>query len=337
MTSKSTTPPLVRQWLVLQALSPKRRGATVNELAEELEVNAKTIRRDLQTFLAAGFPLVEERGPHGRKTWRLSPDWKSADVHFNFEEALALYMGRRFLEPLAGTFFWNATQSAFLKIRRMIGPAALDYVEQVSRCIHHTSPGESDYREKGELIDRLMQAIEDQKVAFITYRSLRSTEPTTYDVHPYGLTFHRQSLYLVGFSPQHQEVRTWKIDRLLNAEVDSMPFVRPADFDITQHFAQSFGVWSGDGELRVAVRFAPSAARYVQEKQWHASQRLTDQSDGGLLAEFCLSSTTEIKSWILSFGASAEVLEPDSLREEIREEIRRLQRSYDATPCHKPN
>ncbi len=39
--------PLTRQWLVLRTLSARRHGATVKELAEELEVSLKTVRRDL--------------------------------------------------------------------------------------------------------------------------------------------------------------------------------------------------------------------------------------------------------------------------------------------------
>ena len=55
-------------------------------------------------------------------------------------------------------------------------------------------------------------------------------------------------------------------------------------------------------------------SRYVQESQWHASQKLTKQRDGSLLAEFHLDDTVEIKSWIMSFGRNAVVLEPEQLR-----------------------
>lgn len=85
---------------------------------------------------------------------------------------------------------------------------------------------------------------------------------------------------------------------------------------------RSFGVFQGEGEAEhtVRVRFSATVARYVAEGQWHASQQLTRQPDGSLLAEFHLSTTEEIKRWILSFGRHAEVLEPEELRQEIRDE-----------------
>jgi len=56
---------------------------------------------------------------------------------------------------------------------------------------------------------------------------------------------------------------------------------------------------------------------------------LTPQRDGSLLAELRLSSTAELKPWILSFGPAAEVLEPPSLREEIAAELEQMLTAYD--------
>ena len=61
----SDQPRLTRQWTLLSTLSSRRFGATVKELADELEVNLKTVRRDLVSLQEAGFPIeetVHERG-----------------------------------------------------------------------------------------------------------------------------------------------------------------------------------------------------------------------------------------------------------------------------------
>src|SRR5688572_25152641 len=102
----SDTPPLIRQWILLRKLSAYHHGASVQELAQELGVTEKTIRRDLNAFKDAGFQLEEQVGDRGKKTWRICTNGKHPELSFPLDEALALYMGRRFLEPLAGTFFW---------------------------------------------------------------------------------------------------------------------------------------------------------------------------------------------------------------------------------------
>jgi predicted DNA-binding transcriptional regulator YafY len=85
--------------------------------------------------------------------------------------------------------------------------------------------------------------------------------------------------------------------------------------------------------VTVKIKFLPAAARYVLESQWHDSQKLTKQRDGSLLAEFHLSDTEEIKRWVYSFGSSAIVLEPESLRAQMAQELAATLRAYGEEPA----
>ena len=318
---------LIRQWRLLKLLSSRHYGATVKELASEMQVNEKTIRRDLQTFEQVGFPLEEIVGERGRKSWKVRGSKDQPELNFALDEALALYMGRRFLEPLAGTFFWEAAQSAFKKIRACLGKSALQYLESIAGKLHHRVVGAGDYSKKADLIDHLMQAIEEHKQTFLAYRSQQATEPVSYPVYPYGLTYFRGSLYLIAHAPDHDEIRHYKVDRIEEVDVTALPFNRPGDFDLDKHLAGSFGVFQGRGNVTVKIRFAPTVARYVAESRWHESQQLAKQRDGGLTATFELSNTEEIGRWILSFGKHALVLEPKELRERIADEAEAILRA----------
>jgi len=320
--------PLLRQWLLLRSLCARRQGLTVKEMAAEQGVSEKTVRRDLETFQQVGFPLQETVCEHGLKKWRIDPDRNQPGLSFAFDEAIALYLARRFLEPLAGTPFWEAAQRAFRKIRASFGEGALRYIERFGAVFHQTAFGQHDYAQKAEILDELMVGIEDRKAVFITYQSLRATEPVTYDVYPYGLVYHRGSLYLVGWAPQHEEIRHWKVDRMTGAELTELQFPKPSGFDLQEHLGSSFGIYHGHKEICVTIRFSPVVARYVSESTWHPSQKLTAQPDGSLLAEFQLGSTEEVRGWILGFGRHAEVLGPDTLRKEVMDELRRSMDVY---------
>lgn len=315
---------LVRQWNLLKLLSARRFGVSVAEMVTETGVSAKTIRRDLEAFVLAGFPLEERAAERGKKLWHLNVNQGQPDISFAFDQALALYLGRRFLEPLAGTMIWQAAQQAFKKVRVSLGKPALQYLDKMAGHLHTTAVGTSDYTEKSEIIDALLQAIEERRVAHIEYQSLQATEPVTYEICPYGITFHRGSLYLVAFSRDHNELRHYKVDRVEKAEVSRFPFPMPEDFDLAKHLAGSFGIFQGKGDIVVRVRFAQPVARYVQESKWHASQKLSKQRDGSLLAEFRLSTTEEIKRWLLSFGKHATVVAPDALRNAIADEAQAM-------------
>jgi len=328
--------PLVRQWILLKTLAARHYGSTVKDLAAEMGVTEKTIRRDLQTFQSVGFPLAEDIGDFGRKTWRLETGPNQAGMNFTFDEAIALFLGRRFLEPLAGTLLWDATQSAFRKIRACLSKTSLDYLAKMAGSLHLTTTGASDYTQKSAVIDQLMQGIEERKATHIAYHSQRSTEPVTYDVFPYALAYHRGSLYLIAHSPDHKEVRHFKVDRIHEAEVSRFPFQRPEDFDVRQHLKKSFGIFQGAADVLVKVRFLPPVTRYVLESQWHESQRLSRERDGSVVAEFRLSDTEEIKRWIMSFGQYAIALEPEQLRREMAAEFQALVAAYEGEQPRKP-
>ena len=324
----ATTPPLVRQWTLLRALSRRPDGLTVKQMAEESGVSQKTIRRDLETFQEVGFPVRQTTGQFGRKQWYLDASREAPGLSFAFDEAVALYLGQHLLEPLAGTVFWEASRRAFRKIRESLSPEALRYIDLFAALFHQTARGTSDYSQKAELIDRLMQATEERRQAFLTYRSLQATESVSYPVYPYGIVLHHGSLYLVGHAPDHEQVRHWKIDRVEDVTLEELRFQLPDDFDLRDHLSGSFGIFHGEGEVHVKIGFSPEVARYVQEKAWHPSQKLTPQKGGGLIAEFDLDGTEEVKRWVLSFGCHGEVLEPQALRGEMLQEATQAANVY---------
>jgi predicted DNA-binding transcriptional regulator YafY len=320
--------PLIRQWTLIKILASRPDGLSVQEMASEMGVSIKTIRRDLETFSQTGFSLYYESGPKRKKRWRLSPETEGLKLFFNFEEAAALYLGRQLLEPLAGTPFWNASQRAFRKIRSHFGESVTEYMERFPQTFHLRPFGSSDYSGKYEIIDTLMVAIEDRRVCRIVYKSNESTEFKNYPIHPYGLTYQRNSLYLIGFHCEEGEVRHWKVDRIESVETESDQFEPPEDFNLEEHLRHSFGIFQGDKRVKVQIRFDKSVARHIEESSWHPTQVLSGQDDGSLIAEFDLSDTHEIQGWILSFGRHAEVIGPDELRERIIGEVTKMQFGY---------
>lgn len=211
---------LIRQWTLLRSLSARRHGATLKELAADAGVSQKTILRDLKLLRLLAFPIDETVGEFGRKHWRMTDAGGLPSLSFTLEEAAALYLGRQYLEGLAGTLFWSGAQSAFTKIKSALGDAALRHITKLATRFSLQSHRLTDYTDRAELIDRLMMAIEDRKLTVLTYQSLRSTEPVTYfDIHPYAMVHYRAALYLIAWSKDHGEIRTFKVDRVSDVDV----------------------------------------------------------------------------------------------------------------------
>lgn len=334
------TEPLIRQWTLLRILSARRNGVSYLDLVREAGAVRRTIQRDLALLTRLGFPLQEFTGEHRQKFWRIDGDAGLAQLQFTLEEAAALYLGRQFLEPLAGTLFHSGAQSAYTKIRATLGHAAIRHLEKLAAGFYCTRQAWVDYGDKGKLIDDLSLAVEERRLTVITYQSLRTTEPVTlYDVFPYALVHHRNALYVIAYSRDHDQIRTFKVDRISSVDTHELKFPPPDGFDVQAFLESSFGIFEGQGDpVLVRVSFRASVSRILSEKRFHSSQTLIPQLDGSVIAEFRLSTFEEFLSWILSFGPEAEVLSPESLRETIQgklaDSLNRYQQKSTQTKPH---
>ena len=82
----------------------------------------------------------------------------------------------------------------------------------------------------------------------------------------------------------------------------------------------------------VKFRISPGWARWVGEKIWHESQKMTRLPNGGLEITFRVAGLDEIKHWILSFGREALVLEPEKLRKLVQQDLHRNLAQYSKSP-----
>ena len=144
---------------------------------------------------------------------------------------------------------------------------------------------------------------------------------------PYRLWFFNGAFYLIAYCYKRTDIRVFAVDRIRSLTPTDDIFDPPASLDMEGLMATSFGVFTGD-PVTVRVRFTPRVAGYIQEKIWHRSQRLVPQPDGAVIFESEVAGTQEIKHWILRWGKEAEVLTPERLRNEMRNEARAMAACY---------
>ncbi len=324
---------LERQWAFIRILGAAGNGVTAQELAVRANVSERTVKRDLRFLKQVGFPFEESSGEHNLKYWRVDAE-RALPAALRWDEAAAMFIGRQLMQSLDGTWFAESFGHLAEKVELALSNEAKKLLERMaSSILIHTGP-RADYSFNREHLEALQIAVDERRLTWLTYHSQSATEPVTYEVHPYGLVFAKNSIYLIAFSTSHREVRHFKLDRIKDVDAQQLKFPKPADFDLTEHLANSWSIFKGRATepIEVRVRFAPEVSRYVQEKRWHASQVLSPQPDGSLIAEFTLTATEELKAWLLSFGPKAEVLAPLSLRDEVISDLQAALQSYQGKP-----
>jgi predicted DNA-binding transcriptional regulator YafY len=118
------------------------------------------------------------------------------------------------------------------------------------------------------------------------------------------------------------------VERIKRLEVTNIPFDYPEDFDPEKLLNSAFGIIF-DKPFQVKIRFSREVAPYIRERTWSPNQRITEnEADGSIILEMETCGWVDVKKWVLSHGAQAELLEPKEMRKEIAEELKNCHGHY---------
>lgn len=289
-----------------------RYGCSVDELAEECQVNRRTIYRDLQAVAEAGYPLVRDQGEDGRSLYRFITRFKQVPpITFSLEELMTLYFCRGQLAFLRGTPFQEDLDAIFGRIRSSLPPRSVAHLERLAEAAAPRFQGLRDYAGKGEVLRGLRQALLYQYRCVIHYAPARR-QVESYDFDPYTLLFYKDALYLGGFAHNRQALRLFLVDRIQVVEVGRERFEVPEDFSPGQLTGNAFGLIDA-APLPVRVRFGPEVAHLIRERRWHPTQQLHEEADGALTLAFAAGGEKELLAWLYSYLPHVQVLAPSEL------------------------
>lgn len=318
---------LGRQWKLIQALSAYRTGKSAAELAQELGCHSRTVYRDLEALQLAGFPLYTDR-VDGRSLWSFVDTVKhQIPIPLNLTELMALYFSRDMLKVLKNTVFYDSLETLFQKIKATLPPEYLNYLSRIEKSL---KVGLSSYKEYGELteaLNSLNEAVLNGKYIEMIYFTMSRKQETRRKVAPYKIWFFDGTFYLIGHCLLRNSVRLFAIDRIKSLCLTDESFQIPEDFNTEDFMRSSFGTFVGNLTI-VKIHFETDIAGYIQERTWHESQEIEPQEDGSIIFKVTVAGTDEIKFWVLNWGAKATVLEPDSLRDEIKSETAVMAAKY---------
>lgn len=326
---------MLRQWELLRSLQTRGAGIPLRELTERFEVSERTIQRDFEMLQELGFPLEHDTDVNGKRFWRIPHDFfRHGPLVISLTEAMALHLAGGLLAPLQGTHLAQGLTDIMEKVKQALPASALNHFTNLDGIVHVRRTGQTRYAEKAGILRTLEEAARECRSVQIGYRALWRGEEYVTTCDPYGLVLYDGDIYLVAHSHRAGALRVFKVARMRSAQITSGHFERADEFRLEDQFRSSFGIiQSSASPIEIAVRFTGAGAALVEERVWHESQQLSWLEEdatlfepvageaGSLIATFQLGDLVEFKRWLLGFGKQAEVLRPDWLRAEIRDEL----------------
>ena len=179
-----------------------------------------------------------------------------------------------------------------------------------------------------ENFEEVGNALLTRKRLHITYYARGKDETTEREISPQRLIFYRDNWYLDAYCHLRKDLRSFSVDCISKAIIANSKADEISEKQLHEHFAESYGIFSGKANQRSKLKFSPEKARWVSSETWHGQQVGAFDKEGNYLLEFDYNQDPELVMDILKYGAGVEVLAPTSLRKRVKDELTKALNNY---------
>ncbi|HEY6374122.1 MAG TPA: WYL domain-containing protein [Edaphobacter sp.] len=293
---------------------------TGRELAERLEVSARTVHRDMESLSASGVPVYALRGAQGG--WQLDETWRTQVPSLSEPELRALLMAQP--RVIGNTHLEAAAERALEKLMAALPTSLRTSAASIRQRLYVDPTGWRGPTEDLSALPIVQDALSlDRKLAFHYNQPGRQQIERTVD--PLGLIAKGNNWYLFADTPQG--FRTYTVARIEKPRLLDQPSHRPAHFDLPT-------AWKASTERYQTERPAYYATLSIEPRtaEWISIWRTTTPAPHPQTAlpkdwktlriEF--DHEGEAAFFALGLGIRAIVVEPEALRTHIAADIAAL-------------
>ena len=304
---------------MLQILNTHNR-VSIATLAEMLETNPRNIKEFKKELEVAGYKIIDHRGRYGG--YELDESAILPAPELLSDEKTALNEGLKYLLSKKDFLPVKNYQDAMCKIMSDIPNSQKNPVSIYSRFPLSITADELKLR-----YDLLSIAIAKKQRVKIVYTS-KSNKDHIHIIHPYKLFLYADSWFVLANKEGLEKVLYYKINRIKDIEV----LINQPSFRIPLYYKESdyldeFGMKNNGDWIQVKFLVKNNANIMLNERIYGKDQKIEQISDNSSIVT-CKMQDLEIVAFFLGWGSNCEVLEPASLKERLKEEIKKMQSIY---------
>lgn len=307
----------------IQELQKACADALYDAFSEPISVSRRQIYDDLHYMESnAGYRADIETCKIGRNAY-----YRYADPNFSIEKM-----------PLTDDEI-NQLKETILMLNRFKGMPHFEWMEEILNKLEDTfhlkGSGnsvigfEQNLDLKGlENITPLFEAIVNKQVLNISYKSFKANKPVTCEVHPYFLKQYNNRWFLFGWNTEYSAITNFALDRIEAVSPMFVEFIeKPEKINFDEYFDDIIGVTIPKDKRveHIVMRIAPDRYPYIRNKPLHQSQHNYDKE---YRVSIDVIPNNELIALLLSFGSQLEVLEPQNVRDMMREHVKTLNKFY---------
>lgn len=287
---------------------------TAKQISEKLEMNIRTVYRYIDALCASGVPIIADSGHNGG--YSLLNQFVQAPLIFDAEEKKALLQAAVFANR-AGYPLNEALESATSKLKRYSNQAQESLIQHQLAGFEVINPVGSITTQP--ILIAIERAVDQETTIEITYRTGRDEGSKNRLINPYGLIYWNNKWYTVAFCHLRNELRSFRVDRILCVQTTSESFNRPEGFSTREFFMKNL-LPNLVGNMELIELTVEGRAETLDELclHWFLGNYLKERTPNQ--AVFLLDEASAHHYgpyFLLPFGKSLKIIEPKSFKERL--------------------
>ncbi|MEW7998848.1 MAG: YafY family protein [Candidatus Thiodiazotropha endolucinida] len=301
-------------------LQTARYPVSRHRLEQELECSRATVKRlieEMRLYLNA--PIVYDRRLNG---YRYDPNegemYELPGLWFNASELHALLTVQQLLEAVQPGLLESHLQPLRRKIDTLLERQQGQGGESLTNRIRLIRAAA---RPSGPFFTLIAGSLAARRRIYLTYYNRSGDTISEREVSPQRLTHYRDNWYLDAWCHLREGIRTFAMDSIRQARQLDYAAKEVEEEQLEHHFADTYGIFSGQANNLAVVRFTPHAAKWVASEEWHPKQQFHWLEDGRYELTLPYGNPEELLMDLLKYGSDVEIISPPDLRQAIRQRL----------------
>jgi len=293
-----------------------KKNVTAKELADRFEVSIRTIYRDVEALATSGIPIYSNRGSGGGIS--LLENFQLPKTLISKHESDSILLALKTLQAIK----YPEIDHILEKLNALFHSAASDWI-QIDFTSWGANPNEFDK------MTEIKRSILDCKKVVFDYVNA-SNNRTTREIEPLKLIFKSKTWYLWGWCCSRNDFRIFRLTRIKNLKMTDKYFNR----ERVRQLNNSNEDYKSENEPKNIQNNIKLKLNFDSE----ALFRLYDDYDDGIIhqkndgtfdIEVVFPDDEWVYSYIMGFGHHVRVIEPEFVREIIKERAKKVYDYYE--------
>lgn len=288
-----------------------KRIVKAQELADRFEVSLRTIYRDIRTLEASGVPIASEAGVG----YSMMEGYRLPPVMFTREEAGSFVAAEKLMQRFTDKSLGSYHASAMYKVKSVLRGTEKDWIAALESHVR-IDPTQGLLNENvPDALEILFESIAEKKQVFLQYQSPQADTWSERSIEPVGLFHENNYWYVLGYCHLRNDYRQFRTDRMISIRRTNRPFTAEhGTLDEHQHAQENVP------KIKVRIRVDKAEAQYLKSSRAYYGFVSEEAQHEQVEMTFMVCEVEHgFPRWYLTFGDCATILEPECLKERVRE------------------